>query len=169
MAKTYEPIASTTLTSTEASVTFNTISSAYTDLVIVCNWTITSGSSNFLLTFNGDSTSGLYSKTQIEGIGSNPVLSGRSSGVNNIGLESNIATSTTDPSIQIVNVMNYSNSTTFKTVLARQTGWVSGGAGASARVGLWRNTNAITSLTLTAGGTNLRSGSTFTLYGIKSA
>jgi hypothetical protein len=35
MAKTYEPIATTTLGSAAASVTFSTISGAYTDLVLV--------------------------------------------------------------------------------------------------------------------------------------
>jgi hypothetical protein len=165
---TYKPIQSVVLTSNTASVTFSGIDQGYTDLVIVCNWTITDSSSNFLLTFNGDSTSGLYSKTQIEGTGSSSAISGRSSGVNNLGLESNIATSTTEPSVQIINVMNYSNSTTFKTVLARQTAWRSDARGTSARVGLWRNANAITSITLDGNSTNLRGGSTFSLYGIKS-
>jgi hypothetical protein len=148
------------------SITFTGISGSYTDLVIVCNWTISSGSSNFLLTFNGDSTSGLYSKTQIEGVGSNPALTGATANANNIGLESNIATSTTIPSVQIINVMNYSSTSVFKTVMARQAGWLSGAAGTSARMGLWRNTNAITSITLTGGGTNIAVGSTFSLYGI---
>jgi hypothetical protein len=61
--------------------------------------------------------------------------------------------------------MNYSNTTTYKTIIAR-------GSGASnevkAQVNLWRSTSAITSITVYAGGGNFNSGASFTLYGIKS-
>jgi hypothetical protein len=38
MASTYEPIATTTLGTATASVTFSSISGAYTDLVLVCRY-----------------------------------------------------------------------------------------------------------------------------------
>ena len=47
--------------------------------------------------------------------------------------------------------------------------WNSSYTGVSMRVGLWRNTNAITSVSFKANGTTWKSGSTFTLYGIKAA
>jgi len=163
---TYIPLDKTTVTgSAVPSITFTGISGSYTDLVLVANWTITGGSSNMLVTFNGDSTSGLYSKTQIEGDGTSS-LTGNSISVNNIGLESNLATSTTAPSISIINILNYSNNSIFKTVLARQTAWAGGAAGTSIRSATWRNNNAITSITITGGGTNIAVGSTFSLYGI---
>jgi hypothetical protein len=64
--------------------------------------------------------------------------------------------------------MNYSNSTTNKTVLSR------GGNAATwvtTNVGLWRNTAAITSIKVFAsdGTSNMNSGSTFSLYGILAA
>ena len=37
MAATYEPIATTTLTSTQSSVDFTSISGSYTDLIVVAN------------------------------------------------------------------------------------------------------------------------------------
>ena len=165
---TYTPIASTTLSSAASSVTFSSISGSYTDLVIVATFTTASNSANFNLTYNSDTTSGLYSKTQLEGDGTS-VLTNRTTGANNISLESNIGTNTTSPSIQIINIMNYANTTTYKTALIRQTGWYTGASGTSTRVGLWRNTNAITSVTLGNGAVNMSIGSTFTLYGILAA
>jgi hypothetical protein len=69
-------------------------------------------------------------------------------------------------SVFTVHFMNYSNTTTNKTVLGRSSaasGFV------EAAVGLWRNTSAITSITATTGGQSYQTGSTFTLYGIKAA
>jgi hypothetical protein len=71
--------------------------------------------------------------------------------------------------MNIMQIMNYSNATTNKTVIARQN---TGGSasGAAAHVGLWRNTAAITAITIICyNGINFVSGSTFTLYGIKAA
>jgi len=67
-----------------------------------------------------------------------------------------------------VDFMNYSNTTTYKTWLAREGNGTNGYV--SALVGLWRNTNAITQIkVLNTGSGNFATGSTFTLYGIKAA
>ena len=61
--------------------------------------------------------------------------------------------------------MNYSKSTIYKTTLAK------GGysSGLLPNVSLWRNTNAITSITLFGeSSSNFKSGTTFNLYGIAS-
>jgi hypothetical protein len=69
--------------------------------------------------------------------------------------------------IQIVNFQNYSNSTTNKTVLARNS---APDDAVEALVGLWRNTAAITSIQFSNNaGANFATGSTFTLYGIAAA
>jgi hypothetical protein len=70
-------------------------------------------------------------------------------------------------STSIINVMNYANTTTYKTSISR------GNNSANrvrAYVALWRNTAAITSIQIiTNGAINFATGSTFTLYGIASA
>jgi hypothetical protein len=164
---TYKPLQSIALTSATTSITFSGIDQNYTDLVLVASTTVATASGNLVMTFNGDTTSGLYSKTQIEGTGST-VTSGRTTGANNIGLDSNMGSDTINPSIHIVNLTNYSNTTGFKTILHRQSSFWSANPGTALRVGLWRNTNAITSITLTSTSINFNSGSTFDLYGIKS-
>lgn len=161
MAITYEPIATTTLGSAAASVTFSSISGTYTDLVLVVSGATTSGSNNLRYYYNSDNTSGLYSRTTLYGDGSS-AASTRSTGSN----YNFAADATTTQSPNIINIFNYANSNVFKTSLIR------GGAAnayAITRVNLWRNTNAITSITVETDGSTYISGSTFTLYGIKSA
>jgi hypothetical protein len=164
MAKTYEPIATTTLSSAAASVTFSTISGTYTDLRVSI---LALGSSNDYpyIEINGD-TGTNYSKTVLYGNGSS-ALSFRST--NNAKPDFVDATFTSGTFMNItLDLMNYSNSTTNKTILAREGNGFNGYT--SAIVTLWRNTNAITQVKfLNAGGGNFASGSTFTLYGIKAA
>ena len=66
----------------------------------------------------------------------------------------------------IINIQNYSNTTTYKTILGRANNAVTG---VTETVGLWRSTSAITSMTLlqSYGSDLFKTGSTFTLYGIK--
>ena len=168
MPATYEPIATQNGTGSSATVTFSSIPATYTDLILVSTVNVATAGGNMVLTLNGDTTSGLYSKTQIEGTGSS-ALSGRTSGANNIALDSNMGEETTNPSIHTIQLMNYANTSVFKTVLHRQAAWWTANPGTAARVGLWRNTNAITSVTLSNGAVNFTTASVFTLYGIKAA
>jgi hypothetical protein len=65
-------------------------------------------------------------------------------------------------------ILNYSSSSTFKTILSRSGDARDGGS--VAFTNMWRGTSAITSILIypeTTG--NFASGSTFTLYGIKAA
>jgi len=165
MAKTYEPISTQTLGSATASVTLSSIPGTYTDIVLVCNYGLSADAdSRFIV--NGDSTSGLYSYTNLRGNGT-AAASGRASALNYIqfGL-GGVTVPTTLTSTAFLFFNNYSNTTTFKTILTRV-----GDAAAQtlATVGLWRNTNAITSITLNAISANFLTNSTFTLYGIKAA
>jgi len=64
----------------------------------------------------------------------------------------------------IVQIQNYSNSTTFKTVLLRGD---SSTYGVVASVGTWRNTAAINRIVISSDAYNFISGSTFSIYGIQ--
>jgi|LakMenEpi03Aug12_release.lakeMendotaPanAssembly.Ray.scaffolds.fasta_scaffold07905_2 hypothetical protein len=158
---TYVAIATQTLGSAAASVTFSSIPSTYTDLVLVVSAQNTSSLNNGQITFNGD-TSTNYSGTYLQGNSSNP-SSGR---VTNTSNAYTMEFTSTGLSPLITNIMNYSNTTTFKTLLQR-------GGSASDRtaawVNLWRSTSAITSLSIATFGGNFATNSTFSLYGIASA
>jgi len=162
---TYTPISTTTLTSGQAEVTFTSFS-GYTDLVLIINATpVAAGTWGLEMRFNNDTGSN-YSATFLSGDAVNDV-SDRSSSQTKMFLNYNAAPSATR-SVQIVNIMNYANSTTYKTSLVRADSTGSG-QGTDAIVNLWRNTNAVTEIDVFLNGTNLATGSTLTLYGIAAA
>jgi hypothetical protein len=165
---TYTPIATTTLGSNTTTVTFSSISGSYTDLVLVMvhNSSGVASAANGIMRFNSDTGSN-YSKTQMLGVG--VAQSQRASNATYImwPFDDTVWTSTK------FNIMNYANTTTFKTTIFRQDMGTYGTAGV---VGLWRSTSAINAISLTAsdnqgGGTadQFVTGSTFTLYGITAA
>lgn len=161
-AATYVPIATNTLSGSQATVTFSSIPATYTDLVLVIFPNETGTSSNINMTFNSDTATN-YSRTSLYGNGT-VAGSARNSNAANIGITPLIGTGS-DTNI-IINVMNYSNTTTYKTVLERGN-QVS--VGTVAQVGLWRSTSAINRIDLANASGNFITGSTFSLYGIKGA
>ena len=163
MPKTYDKIATQTLGSASASVTFSSIPATYTDLVVVASANSAAANNFFYLQFNGD-TSTNYSYTRLFGDGST-AISDRTTNFA-AGLVGYV--SSTIKTTSIVQIMNYANTTTFKTFISRAsntTVW------AAAIVGLWRATPAaINEVKFIMGSSdNTLAGSTFTLYGIKSA
>jgi hypothetical protein len=165
---TYEPIATNTLGSAAATVTFSTISGAYTDLVLVTNLKTTTTSQEVTVKINNDTGSN-YSLTNLRGDGSTAASLRRSSQtVGNISKE--ISPNTAFEFVSVSTFMNYSNATTYKTWLSRNNrASASNAPGTEALVGLWRSTSAITELVIGLTGGNFDTGSTFTLYGIKAA
>jgi hypothetical protein len=164
MPKTYEPIATTTLGTTAASVTFSSISSSYTDLILVLNSIATAGTPNTLLRFNGDTTSN-YSDTYLTGNGT-AADSARQASQTSIRATFN-GNPGASPNANTIHILSYANTTTFKTVLIRAS---QAGAGTDAIAGLWRKSpEAINSITLTTSSSTYAAGSTFTLFGIKAA
>jgi hypothetical protein len=167
MPATYDKIATYTIPSATLSYTFSTIPDTYTDLILIsiAQKTTSGSGSGFNLRFNGDSGTN-YSNTFLEGSGSSAssYRSSNSTGLNGGAVTSSAIANQFD--ININQILNYSNSTTYKTVLGRYNDNEFSYVGASSS--LWRNTNAITSLTVVSVN-NFAIGSTFTLYGIKAA
>jgi len=170
MASTYTPIATQTLGSNATSVTFSSIPSTYTDLVLISSCAVTGGASSVYFRFNGDTATN-YSNTYLYGNGST-AGSGRGSNAT-YGISAYFATpsATLGGSVNILNVMNYANTTTYKTTIGRANANGSTYPGAETMVNLWRSTAAINSIALlfSGAGPEFITGSTFTLYGIKAA
>ena len=166
MPATYEKIASQTLASATNTLTFSSISNTYTDLVLIANTIIASGSGfpECSLRFNSD-TGANYSNTYLLGTGS-AAVSGRGSNFTYADC-GYLSANSGNPNTRIINIMNYANTTTNKTVISR--GSSDNGAQVIAYANLWRSTSAISSVTVFTQSGNYAIGSTFTLYGIKAA
>jgi hypothetical protein len=164
MATTYEPIATTTLGSAAADVTFSSISGTYTDLVVIYNALAATGNPDMTCQINGDTATN-YSATRLTGNGT-AASSARYSSQSFCRFDEFAAATTTAATTGLVSVMNYSNATTYKTLISRSN---QAGSGVEAFVNLWRSTAAITSLKFAFTSGNIATNAVFTLYGIKAA
>jgi hypothetical protein len=160
---TYTPIATTTLGSASGTVTFSSIPSTYTDIVLIANGTALSNT-GWGLKFNNDSGSN-YSSTYLEGSGTTAISERYTSAGLFRTCWNSLWTSST-PANAIINIQNYSNSTTYKSGV-----WRSNNSSnyVEAGVGLWRSTSAINRIDIVTTSADFASGSTFTLYGIAAA
>jgi hypothetical protein len=161
---TMTPIATTTVTGSPTSVSFASISSAYTDLVVVIN-VGESSAQGITIKINND-TGTNYSNTRLVGNGSD-ASSNRRDSTASVYLDDGITfSSAAGNNNSILHFMNYANTTTYKTWLQRSNNAANGTA---AVVGLWRSTAAINRLDFSISGATLVAGSTFTIYGVKAA
>lgn len=161
MTATYDCIASTTLTSAAASVTFSSIPGTYTDLVLVSAATITTGTGYLYLRFNGD-TGNNYSNTAFRGTGS-AVNAAAASADSRLYITYG-SPNTTEQNNIITNIQNYSNTTTYKTTVSRDNNT---NIEAATSIAMWSNTSAITSILVAINTANIDAGSVISLYGIK--
>jgi hypothetical protein len=164
MPASFEPIASVTLSAATATVTFTSIPQTFTDLCLVCNYGTSSSGRTGTMRFNGD-TGNNYSWRAFSGNGTSPG-SGGGSNVSWFYFTGQVTgDGTTLDNVSITHIMNYSNTTTNKSMLSRSN---DPARYTEATVGLWRGSNAaINRIDLGRdNATNWASGSTFTLYGI---
>lgn len=166
MPATYEPIATTTLGTAAASITFSSIPATYTDLRVTF---IGSPTSDDGLAFqvNGLSTT-IYSGTALSGSGTvanTTAVTNQTYGY----LTLFGSASATIPTFYTLDVMSYAGSTN-KTILSTASTDKNGSGTVERIVHLCRTTSAITSITLISQNAyNLKAGSIATLYGIKKA
>ena len=169
---TYEPLATTTLTGTQATIDFSVINGSYTDLVIAIycqNAAATTGTRTGLMRINGDTAANYY-YTYLRGDGSTTAaatISGTTGGIYyaelpRLGNGANVF------GFARISLFNYAGSTN-KTILSESSADLNGSGFVTRIVGLWRSTSAITSISLIGGSEGFTSGTRATLYGIKAA
>ena len=164
MATTYDKIATTTLSSTSATITFSSIAASWTDLKLILTGTVTSAASP-RITFNSDTATN-YSDTGLAGDGTSATsdqLTNRSFiTIYNNGMSATI------PEFYTLDIFSYAGST-YKTALGSASEDRNGSGSVKRTVSLWRSTSAITSITITTSTSTFASGTTATLYGILKA
>lgn len=167
---TYEPISTTTGNGSSTQITFNSIPQTYTDLVLVCS-DINVQTQDAGLRFNNDSASN-YSRTILYAdLSGGPGSFRNTNQTQAYTIYRDLSSSTDKLVYAITNIMNYTNTTTNKTLLTRTT--TVGGVGPNTTMviaGSWSKTpEAITRIDIFSGLTNFSPTCKFTLYGIKAA
>ncbi|MEI8286719.1 MAG: hypothetical protein WCG15_05410 [Actinomycetes bacterium] len=168
MANTYTLIEAKTLSTTTASVTFSSIPSGYTDILVKVSSRSADSGTDIAIRFNGD-TGNNYTFIRLYANGSTVSTSASTTTrlINNMMVQASYTanvfgngeiyipnyTSSNYKSVSIDGVTENNDTTSFQAFTA----------------GLWSSTSAINSITLISDGGNIASGSTFYLYGISNS
>ena len=164
----YESIATVTVgAGGSVSIDFTSISSAYTHLQLRGINRNETANNTFRLRFNSDSGTN-YSRHYLIGDGASAsTAAGANTPDIGIGV---IATSSNGSSIFsgfVIDILDYANTSKYKTVRSLG-GYDANGSGyITLTSGAWRNTSAITSITLLSESGDQNQYSSFALYGIK--
>jgi hypothetical protein len=154
---TYTPLATITLGSAAASVTFGSIPATYRDLILVLQGLANTSILSATMRLNGDTGSN-YSYVFMTGTGSVAQSSAATDTRINVA-----AISASSMSQTIFQLQDYSATDKHKALLIRTdvAGW-----GTRAGAARWANTSAVTSISIIIDGGSLTTGSTLSLYGV---
>jgi len=159
---TYTALATVTLGTTTASVTFGSIPATYRDLILIDHAIANEGSTiGMLLRYNGDTASN-YSTVFMFGDVTNATVSGSTTTTGAIA--SRIPN--VNRSAGVTTIMDYSATDKHKTSLSRGNALGQANVSVIAYASRWANTDAITSLTVLLESGSFLSGSTLSLYGV---
>ena len=166
----FVPIATTTLASSAASITFSSIPATYTHLQIrgVSRCTTSGlGSDWIYMRFNSDTGSN-YSRHQMYGNGVSIVLGAEANiTFTRAGITPRDGNTANVMGANIIDVLDYTNTNKYKTVRTLFGDDFNGSGELGIQSGLWMNTNAVTSITLFPESNSWKQYTQFSLYGIK--
>ena len=169
----YESIATTTLSSSQATITFSSIPATYKHLQIrfIARDSDTGSTFNYTtLQYNGDTSTASYTYHVLSGNGATAAGSGGGTGIINYNLGGYIVAGGATASVfgaGVIDILDYANTSKYKTTRTLS-GWDKNGAGSvGLSSGLWLSTSAISSIVIGSQTGNLVQYSSFALYGIK--
>jgi hypothetical protein len=170
MANTYTLISSNVLGSSAASVTFSSIPATYTDLVLRISDRLDNAgtSTNSNVQFNGDTATN-YSRIVLAGSGSAASSSLNATQAFSRYLSNGGGTTASTFDSTEIYIPSYQVSQNKPLSIFTVTETNATAVDMQITASLWRNTAAITSITLTPSSGNYVSGSSFYLYGIKNS
>lgn len=167
------PIAYATLGS-DGSFDFANIPQTYQDLYAVVFSRSTSsfnfGSNcDYLQSYFNNSAATTVSFTYLNGNGTSASSSRFvSQNACYVGLQPNVNATAGIFSSTVVHILNYANTSTYKTIISRSAVDLNGSGNTWESVNLWQSTSAISRLNFyTGSGGNLKSGATAALYGVR--
>jgi hypothetical protein len=159
----YDALATVTLSATASSITFSGIPAGYKHLQLRSVCFGSNNQENLYVRFNGDTGSN-YARHYLLGDGSSASASATVPDTG--GVFSNTSTATS-PYVAICDILDFSNSSKFKTLRALSGRDTNGAGDITLRSSLWRNTASVTDINIYAGVGTLSSGTTIALYGVK--
>jgi hypothetical protein len=166
----YYSIATTTLGSSTADITFSSIPNTYTHLqirFIAKSTNSATAADNLAFRFNSD-TAGNYTRHYLDGSGSS-VTAGANTGVSQV--YATCAQTSSAPSafgVGVLDILDYTNTNKYTTARVLSGQDSNGSGGVDFTSGLWLNTNAISTITLTGGSSAIfQQHSQVALYGIR--
>jgi hypothetical protein len=143
----YESIETVTLGSSTTTITFSSIPATYKHLQLRFIGRLTSGSQGCKMTFNSDTTAANYAAHYLEADPATPAV--YASGAANTTPLFNQSGSTANTfSVSIVDILDYADTNKYKTMRALYGQDTNSAGGVTFYSGLWKNTNAITTVTL---------------------
>ena len=161
----YDSIATVTVGSGgSSSITFSSIPSTYTHLQLRM-YAVSAGtySGSDITRFNGDSGAN-YASHSLYGGGNTANAGGAAS---QTSLSTFFTPDATNPAVAVADILDYANTSKYKTVRGLAGSDRNGSGYMIFQSGLWMNTAAITSITISAYAGNWNQYSSFALYGVK--
>jgi hypothetical protein len=146
----------------QTTVSFSNIAQSFTHLQIRAF--LNNANISVAMTFNGDSATN-YADHILYGDGAS-VVSTAVAPKTHISFTQYSASATNVFQVSIIDILDYANINKFKTVRSITGSDANGSGSVALSSGLWRNTNAITSITFGVAGGSWTAGSRFDLYGI---
>lgn len=171
----YELIEKRVLSSSSASVNFNSITQSYKHLQFFADLrnTESSASVNTSVYFNGDTAGANYQRHFLQNAYSNGLTAGGAADGTFNYMYAAGQTYSANTATNHLNIYDYTSTSKHK-MITNVSMFLNNGAGSGTAqgfgglyTGVWQSTNAITSITFEASSATLESGSTFWLYGIK--
>lgn len=167
-------IAYLTASGSSNSFSFTSIPQTFQDLMVVvyARSTNASTTSNGIMTINNDSSNSNYAAAWLNSDGSSATSNRDANFAQLYTLQGMPAASATSGifSSGIIHILNYKNTSIFKTLLIRQAADLNSSGLTRFQIGLWRGTPAaITSFNINTFNGNYAVGSTAALYGIKAS
>ena len=160
-------IATVTLGSSSATISFSSIPSTYKHIQIRFSALFASGGNVASMQFNSDTATN-YSWHNIYS-GNSTIGAQGSANATSIRVTPQLyGEVATYPNVSIIDIIDYANTTKYKTMrsIAGSNDNTTTQSGIDLFSGSWRSTSAITSIDITNASVNFQSGSTFALYGI---
>jgi hypothetical protein len=166
----YESIATVSVSSAQSTITFSSIPATYKHLQLrgIARQNTGGGTGDQTVTFQLNSDTGSnYTYHRLYGTGSSASADGGASQSNLQGVYAAQAASTASVFAgSIVDILDYTNTNKYKVIRSLAGDDFNGSGTLLFSSGVWLNTAAITTITLTLGG-NFTPNSSFALYGIK--